>query len=64
MTFSLFSLSSEEIGSSARMISGSLTNALTIVSLCLWPPDSETLSLFDNAGATYGASRRNRKNGE
>lgn len=61
MAFSLFSLSSEEIGSSARMTCGSLTNALTIASLCLWPPDSETLSLFDNVGATYGASRRNCK---
>ena len=40
MTWTLVSLSSAPVGSSARRISGSLTRALAIATLCICPPES------------------------
>ena len=39
MTWMLVSVSSAPVGSSARRMSGSLTSALAIATLCIWPPD-------------------------
>ena len=39
MTCTLVSLSNAPVGSSASKMSGSLTNALAIATLCIWPPD-------------------------
>ena len=39
MTWTLVSLSRAPVGSSARMMSGSLTRARAMATRCIWPPD-------------------------
>ena len=40
MIWILVSLSNAPVGSSANKISGLLTKALAIATLCIWPPDN------------------------
>ena len=42
-------VSNDPVGSSAKMILGSLTNALAIATLCFWPPLSSNDLRFFNS---------------
>ena len=56
MTCTLVSLSSAPVGSSARRISGSLTSALAMATLCIWPPESWFGFLWTCSPSPTGAS--------